>query len=518
MKLTWSQRIGLILFAVYGLTALFGPLIMTSSPYAIDGDRLMHPSYDYWLGTNAIGQNLFSQLVYGARTTLIIGITVAVISTFLSAALGLVAGYSKKLDPVLDGLANMLLVLPSLLLILIVASFTGGGTWQLILTLSLLTWPGYMKLIRASVLSLKEREFVRAAQLYRGKTGYILRRHLLPFLWPLIRTKFVVSFQAAVAMEASISFLGIGDPSTVSWGRMLQDAFSRTQTFVTDAWLWMILPPATAILMLIIALALIGEGKMTGHRFEAKIDRKPSRILPNKPQEPKADEKTSAISVRNMKVTYGEKTIVHPISFEVKQGSITSLVGESGSGKTTVARAVYGLLPDESVEGAIRLNGLPIYAAGDSGRMQRWIDAAYIFQDPRSSFNPIMTIGRQFFEAMRLHTTQTQKKAAAIAALEEVQLGAHVVNMYPHQLSGGMLSRAMIALALVNKPKVLIADEPTGALDPLVKREVFDLLVNKVKEHQMALLLITHDLPAARHISDQTIVLHAGKRLDEQTA
>ncbi|NHN32526.1 ATP-binding cassette domain-containing protein [Paenibacillus agricola] len=531
MKLTWSQRVGLLLFGIFVLVALFGPLV-TSSPFTIDADRLLPPSKQYWLGTNAIGQDNFSQLVHGARTTLYIGLMVTLISTFLSASLGLLAGYSKRLDPLLNGLANMLLVLPSLLLILIVASFTGGGTWQLILTLGLLTWPGYMKLIRASVLSLKEREFVRAAQLYNGKTGYILVHHLLPFIRPLVRTKFILSFRSAVAMEASLSFLGVGNPSTVSWGKMLQDAFSRTQTFITDAWLWMIVPPAVAILFVTIALALIGESKMTGNPFAARLNRKESRVVPEKEMEHKtgceepcvegvslgchlaaAGEQPSAIVVRDLKVTYGVKSIIYPISFEVKQGSITSLVGESGSGKTTMARTIYGLVPDESVDGTVMIDGHHIYMNGEPCTMQRWVDAAYIFQDPRNSFNPIMTIGQQFYETMRLQTSKEQKQAAAVAALVEVQLGAHVMSLYPHQLSGGMLSRALIALALVNKPKVLIADEPTGALDPIVKREVFDLLVSKVKEYHMTLLLITHDIPAALHISDNIIVLQDGVQI-----
>ncbi|MEK3726172.1 ATP-binding cassette domain-containing protein [Paenibacillus sp. FSL H8-0034] len=532
MKLTWSQRVGLLLFGIFVLVALFGPLV-TTSPFTIDADQLLPPSKQYWLGTNAIGQDIFSQLVHGARTTLYIGLMVTLISTFLSASLGLLAGYSKRLDPLLNGLSNMLLVLPSLLLILIVASFTGGGTWQLILTLGLLTWPGYMKLIRASVLSLKEREFVRAAQLYNGRTGYILVYHLLPFIWPLVRTKFILSFRSAVAMEASLSFLGVGNPSTVSWGKMLQDAFSRTQTFITDAWQWMIVPPAVAILFVTIALALIGESKMTGNPFAARLNRKDSRVVPEKEVEHTtgceescvekvslgchlevAGEQPSAIVVRDLKVTYGGKSIIYPISFEVKQGSITSLVGESGSGKTTMARTIYGLVPDEAVDGTVMLGGHHIYMNGVPCTMQRWIDAAYIFQDPRNSFNPIMTIGQQFYETMRLQTGKEQKQAAAVAALVEVQLGAHVMSLYPHQLSGGMLSRALIALALVNKPKVLIADEPTGALDPIVKREVFDLLVSKVKEYQMTLLLITHDIPAALHISDNIIVLQDGVQIE----
>ncbi|WDH83430.1 dipeptide/oligopeptide/nickel ABC transporter permease/ATP-binding protein [Paenibacillus urinalis] len=516
MKLTWSQKIGTVLFAVYVIIGIFGPLVIDISPHAIDGERLMPPSGEYWLGTNAIGQNLFSQLIYGARTTLIIGLTVALISTFLSAALGLMAGYSKRLDPFLNGLANMLLVLPSLLLILIVASFTGGGTWQLILTLSLLTWPGYMRLIRATVLSLKEREFVKAAQLYNGSSSYILRRHLLPFIWPLVRTKFIVSFQSAVAMEASLSFLGIGDPSTVSWGRMLQDAFSRTQTFLTDAWLWMVVPPAGALLIVIMALAMMGEGRPTRQGFAAKLNRPESRVIAAQAAKRGGEGQAAAISVQDLSVTYGDKTIVHPISFEVKEGSITSLVGESGSGKTTLARAVYGLVPDDSVTGSVQIGGHSIYAKDKVNTMQRWIDAAYIFQDPRSSFNPIMTIGQQFDETMKLQHSKEEKHSAAVAALKEVQLGEHVLSLYPHQLSGGMLARALIALAFVNKPKVLIADEPTGALDPLVKREVFDLLVTKVRENRMALLLITHDIPAAEHISDLIIVLHGGRAVEPQ--
>ncbi len=197
-KARWIGFAVLLLFAVAALT---GPLLVSSSPFEIDADRFLPPSAGHWLGTNSLGQDVFSGLVYGARTTLLVGLCVSLLSTLLSGLLGLIAGYSRRLDPVLNALANMLLVLPPLLLILIVASFTGGGTWQLILTLGLLTWPSFMRLIRASVLSLKEREFVRASRLFGGGTFYVLRHHLLPFLWPLLRTKFILSFRQAVTIE-----------------------------------------------------------------------------------------------------------------------------------------------------------------------------------------------------------------------------------------------------------------------------------------------------------------------------
>jgi len=530
MKLTWSQRVGILLFGAFVLIAIFGPMLTPYSPFAIDGERLLPPSKQNWLGTNSIGQDLFSQLIHGARTTLYIGMMVTTISTFLSVFLGMLAGYSRRLDPFINGFANMLLVLPSLLLILIVASFTGGGTWQLILTLGFLTWPGYMKLIRSSVLSLKEREFVKAAQLYKGGTWYVIRKHLLPFIGPLIRTKFTLSFRSAVAMEASLSFIGIGNPNTASWGKMLQEAFSRTQTFISDSWQWMILPPALAILFVTISLALIGESRMSGNRFAATLRRKQSRIIGTKEtqqalaayppvfesdyQAANVKQQDAAVAVHKLKVQYDGRTIIHPISFEVPQGTITALIGESGSGKTTIARAIYGLVPQHIVTGQVLIDGHPIYGEDEVHSMQRWVDAAYIFQDPRTSFDPIMTIGKQFYEAMLLQSTKQEKRKAAAAALKEVQLDEQVLERFPHELSGGMLSRALIALALINKPKVLIADEPTGALDPIVKREVFDLLVSKVREHQMTLLLITHDIPAAMHIADEIIVLHEGQQLE----
>ncbi|WP_232699672.1 ATP-binding cassette domain-containing protein [Brevibacillus daliensis] len=513
-----SQKIGFFILVIFVFIAIFGPMIATHTPFAIDGESMAAPSEVNWFGTNKLGQDLFSQFVYGARTTLLIGLAVALISTTLSAILGLLAGYSSKLDTLLNSIANMLMVLPSLLLILIVASFSGGGTWQLIWTLGLLTWPGYMRLIRASVLSLKEREFVKAAQLYQGNTFYIIRKHLLPFIWPLIKTKFIISFQAAVAMEASLSFLGIGDPNVPSWGKMLQDVFSQSSTLLTDSWKWTVVPPTLAILFVTTALALLGESKQDGTITTASLRRKKSKVLP--PVVCTAGEVASsgmsAISVKNLSVVYGDRTIIHPLSFEVTSGNVTALIGESGSGKTTMARTLYGLLPEETVTGEAYVAGKRIYRGEGQVTLQRWLDAAYIFQDPRSSFDPLLKIGKQFYEAMLLYHTPIEKREAAAQILREVQLDEAVLDCYPHELSGGMLGRALLALALVNKPSVLIADEPTSALDPIVKREVLDLLIKKVREHHMTLLLITHDLSMALHVADEILLLQDGHLVAEK--
>ncbi|WP_068536900.1 ATP-binding cassette domain-containing protein [Paenibacillus glacialis] len=510
----WSKVVGASTLALFMIVAILGPSMASFDPFALSGERFMVPSDEHWLGTNMLGQDVFSGLVHGARTTLFVGLFVSLLSTALSGILGLLSGYLKKLDLILNSLANMLLVLPSLLLILIVASFTGGGIWQLIFTLSLLTWPAYMRLIRASVFSLKEREFVKSAQMFQGSTLYILRKHLLPFIWPLLRTKFIMSFRQAVVMEASLSFIGIGDPNVPSWGKMLQQAFGSGETWMTNVWQWTVLPPAIGIVLVTVGLALLGE-KNDSHKKVLKASRNKLKTDVTMIDSKSSEWTTSAAIVGDqLSVTYGDRLIVHPMSFTVPIGNVTALIGESGSGKTTLAKALYGLLSEGAVQGEIYMNGKRMYGGEGKDRMQRWVDAAYIFQDPRTSFNPLLTIGKQFIEVIPGKQSPHDKRIRAAHALYEVQLDERVLDNYPHQLSGGMLSRALIALALINKPSILIADEPTGALDPIVKREILELLVSKVREYGMTLLLITHDMPAARHVANNIMVLEKGQLID----
>ncbi|WCR28725.1 dipeptide/oligopeptide/nickel ABC transporter permease/ATP-binding protein [Paenibacillus thiaminolyticus] len=506
-----TKMAGSVIIACFVIVALAGPLLTNTDPFAFDHDRLLAPSSANWLGTNALGQDVFSQLSYGARATLLIGLGVALLSTALSGGLGLAAGYVRKLDPLINGLANVLLVLPSLLLVLLAAAFTAGGVWQLIITLGLLTWPGYMRLIRASVLSLREREFVKASQLFHGTPFYILRKHLMPFIVPLLRTKFILSFRQAVTMEASLSFLGLGDPNQPTWGKMLEQAFHSNETWMTAAWQWTIMPPMLALLLVTIGLALVSEGEhQQGSSWLRSI--RPSRKVKLRRAEqrtsPSAHPGEPTVEVHDLSVVHQGRTILQPMSFAVRAGSITAIIGESGSGKTTLARAVYGLLPDEAMSGTVYIRG---GGSAEQG-LNRWVDAAFIAQDPRLSFHPLLTVGQQFMEAMK--GRGASKADAAEQAMREVQLPERLLDSYPHELSGGMLGRALIALALINRPALLIADEPTSALDPLVKREIFRLLIDKVRAHGMTLLLITHDVPAALRAADDVMIIKEGQLVE----
>ncbi|WP_139892492.1 ATP-binding cassette domain-containing protein [Bacillus sp. D386] len=478
----------LLCLAVVMLLAFFGPLLSPYSAMDYSGGLFEPPSSEHWLGTNRLGQDIFSQLLYGTRTSVLIGLCIALCSTVLSVLLGLAAGYLPKFDKFINGLANILLVLPNLLLILLVVAFTGSGVIQLVIILSLLSWPGYMRIIRSSVLTLKEREFVKASALFGGSSFYVLKSHILPQLQPIIKTKFVMTFQSAVLTEAGLAFLGLGDPNVISWGSMLNMAFTQTSIFLTGQWTWIVLPPVIMLLITSVSLAFLLEDKQ----------KKSSKTKKQKGTTPVTG-KSRDLYCHLEQVTYDETTIVENIEFTIKRGEIVSLIGPSGSGKTTIARALYGLLPAENWVGDVTYDGESVREKSFREK-HYWKTCSFIYQDARAAFNPVLKIKEQFLET-GISLAEAEK------SVEEVALNKNILDKYPHECSGGMLSRALIALSLVNKPAFVIADECTSALDPILKKEVVELLEEKVRSHGISLLFITHDLDVAYAISDRIFSL-----------
>ena len=213
--------------------------------------------------------------------------------------------------------------------------------------------------------------------------------------------------------------------------------------------------------------------------------------------------------------------IVEDISFDIRAGEFFALVGESGSGKTMIARAVMRLLPDEiiDIEGEVKLCGVDIARAREAV-MQRMRGSAVsmIFQEPMSSLNPLMTVGQQIGEAIDVHNSfpAAEKKARIRRILADVQFREpeRVAGQFPHELSGGMRQRVMIAMALVNRPKLLIADEPTTALDVTIQREVIEILAELSRDYGLAVLFISHDLSLVSQHAASTCVLYGGVMME----
>ena len=228
----------------------------------------------------------------------------------------------------------------------------------------------------------------------------------------------------------------------------------------------------------------------------------------------------SLLEVNNLSIHFGARRVVDNVSFTLEAGEKLALVGESGSGKTVTALSLLRLLEAARLTGDIRFDGRDVMTLAPAGlQALRGRDIAVIFQEPMTALNPIHTVGRQIAESLQLHKAMTAEDAAAgaIAALERVGIPEPAVRArsYPHQLSGGQRQRAMIAMALACNPRLLIADEPTTALDVAIRLQILDLIDKLCNESGMALLLITHDLNLVRRFSDRVAVMEKGRIVEQ---
>ncbi|MGP4056376.1 dipeptide/oligopeptide/nickel ABC transporter permease/ATP-binding protein [Mycobacterium sp. 4D054] len=518
---TRSRRlamVGLTLLGVLVFVALAAPLL---APYA-PGDRVARPfsapSAAHLLGTNDVGHDLLTELIYGARISLLIGIVAALAATVIGASIGLLAGYARGwVDTVLMRLVDVVLALPVLPLTIVIGVFAGPGLITQVIVISAVIWAGIARELRAQVLSLRERDHIQALRAMGAGAGHVLPRHILPAVAPLLVPQFVLATKSAILLEASLAFLGLGDVTAKSWGSTLSNAHSRN-AFLTDAWLWWVVPPGLAIAVTVLAFALLG------YAFEERArpslrDGLPSRSAPARAAGP-VDAEAPPLAIGNLTVTYqsdrGVVTAVDNLSLTVRAGELVGLVGESGSGKSTVTAAAIALLPPAATvtEGTVAVQGRDLATlTAEELRALRGDRIALVPQDAISALNPVRTVRSQLAEAVRAHrpVTRAAARARADELLDLVGLDPARGANYPHQFSGGMCQRVVIAMALINDPAVVVADEPTSGLDGVVQGEVLDLLDDIRRRLNLALLIVSHDLNVVGRIADRIAVMQAGR-------
>lgn len=251
---TATAGLGLVL--LIALVALFAPRLAPGSPLVGVGPALRPPSADHWLGTDDLGRDVLAGVVHGARVSLLVGLTVALVSTACGVLVGAVAGYAGRwVDDALMRFAELIQVLPRFFLAIIVATLFGGSLVNTVLLLGLTFWPSTARLLRAQLLSLREREFVIAARAIGAPGAKILTRHVLPNALPPVLVNASLQVGGAILIEAGLSFLGLGDRRFVSWGSMLNDA----QPFIQLAW-WMSVFPGLALLLAVVGVNLVADG------------------------------------------------------------------------------------------------------------------------------------------------------------------------------------------------------------------------------------------------------------------
>lgn len=255
---TW---LGLAILGFYSLVALGAPWIAPHDPATYLGGPLEYPSLRYILGTNDVGQDNLSNLIYGARVSLLVGLSSTVLSMGIATLVGTTSGYLDGwFDTVLMRFVDLMIVIPRLPLMIVLAAYAGAGLGTTILVIGLLSWPQPARVLRAQVLSLRSRAHVQAARLFGAGTPYIALRHLIPALGPILAAGFVAHAGQAVLMEASLAFLGLGDPSNKSWGLMIRHALNVKGFFFSNQWLWSVLPAALNLSLLLLGFTLVGMG------------------------------------------------------------------------------------------------------------------------------------------------------------------------------------------------------------------------------------------------------------------
>jgi peptide/nickel transport system permease protein len=249
---------GAVILLVIGLAAVLAPWTSPYDPWQYYA-TFQTPSGLHLLGTNDIGQDILSELLYAGRTSLLVGALSALLAMALGVTIGILAGFRRGIiDELLMGFTDVILVIPALPLIILVSVYLGASIWNTILIIGLVLWPGTARVVRSQALSVRESGYIESARMMGAGSGWLIWKHVFPNILPLILAKFVLTLAAAMLMEASVSFLGLGDPSQKSWGTMLHYAYSRGG-FFRNLW-WWYLPPGLCISLSILAMTLISFG------------------------------------------------------------------------------------------------------------------------------------------------------------------------------------------------------------------------------------------------------------------
>lgn len=510
------------------LVAVLAPLLAPHDPNFVDlAITKAPPSAAHPLGGDSAGRDVLSRLIWGTQSTLWGAFVTIVVAIVVGVPAGLAAGYyGRTFDRAATWVSDALQAVPGMIILLIVAAGTRNDFTVLMATLGVFMAPGYFRLTRSTVLAVRNEPYVDAARVSGLGDVRILSRHIVKAVYAPVIIQTALTAGLAMGMQAGLQFLGIGGAKTPGWGAMMNEGF-RTMLTSPLLLLW----PSLALGITIAALAVLGStlADVVSVKTPVARRRRRSRATAAEPAAVTlstgavAHKSTdSAVQITNLHVSYatpdgGEVEVVHGITLDVAPGEVLGIVGESGSGKSQTVFSILDLLPAGGTcsADAIWIGGKDVTRLGHRDR-QRLLghEVGYIPQEPMSNLDPSFTIGHQLTEPLRaVHKlSRSAARARALEMLEKVGIvdPPRVMKSYPHQLSGGMAQRVLIAGAIAGKPSVLVADEPTTALDVTVQAEVLELLRELQQEYRMALVIVTHNFGVVADICDRVVVMRDG--------
>ncbi|TYB41870.1 dipeptide/oligopeptide/nickel ABC transporter permease/ATP-binding protein [Actinomadura chibensis] len=531
-----ASRIALGALLVIVLAALAAPLIARHDPLAT-GLASRPPSGEHWFGTDRVGRDVFARVLYGARWSLAIGLGATLLALAAGALLGALAATAHRVvDEVVMRCLDVVMAFPAVALAAVLVTAFGTSLPVLICTIAFLYVPQIARVVRANVLSQYGEDYVAAERVIGAGAWHILRRHVVVNCAAPILVFCTIVVANAIVFEASLSFIGAGvqDPDP-SWGSVI--AYGKSLV-LAGGW-WATFFPGLFILVTVLVLNVLSEGVSDVWAAPAaRPGAEPAALpdaTPGGPPAPAAPPPAAAglreagrrlaararplpdgeplLRVENLAIgfpdRYGDLDVVDGVSLDVRPGEVVGLVGESGCGKSLTSLAIMGLEPRGArIGGRLLFDGRDLRAL--PARERRRLlghDMAMIYQDALSSLNPAMTIRAQLRQLTRRGGTRTPAELLGLVGLDP----ARTLRSYPHELSGGQRQRVLIAMALSRDPRLVVADEPTTALDVTVQAAVMRLLLRLRAELGFALILVSHDLALVADVTDRVVVMYGGQ-------
>ncbi|MFE7836418.1 dipeptide/oligopeptide/nickel ABC transporter permease/ATP-binding protein [Streptomyces sp. NPDC057474] len=536
-RLPLLSRIAVCFLAVVVLTAFLAPWLAPHDP--LDQQALVGgtgaPSADHWMGQDSLGRDILSRLMYGARWSLAIGLGATGLALVVGAVVGAVAATSRKaVDETLMRCLDVVMAFPGIALAAVLVAVFGGGITVLICAIAFLFTPPVARVVRANVLDQYGEDYVTAERVIGARTPHIVIRHVAINCAAPVLVFCTVQVAEAIVFEASLSFIGAGvRPPDPSWGSVIADGKNMV---LTGGW-WATVFPGLLMLITVLSLNILSEGVSDAWAAPAARDVEPRAEEDRlETPEPGGGEVTElpglteaavrlrsrarplpegqpVLSVENLAIGFDQRhrgvDIVDGISFEVRPGEVLGLVGESGCGKSLTALTVMGLEPKGArVRGQVRFDQRQL--VGEPMRVRRRLlghEMAMIYQDALSSLNPAMTIRAQLKQVVRRGGKRSAPELLRMVGLDPDR----TLRSYPHELSGGQRQRVLIAMALSRTPRLIVADEPTTALDVTVQAQIIELLLRLREELGFALILVSHDLALIADVTDRVVVMYGGQ-------
>ncbi|KUM35179.1 dipeptide/oligopeptide/nickel ABC transporter permease/ATP-binding protein [Arthrobacter sp. EpRS71] len=537
----------LVILLTITVLAILAPVIAPfEENFANISKTLAAPDSVNIMGTDSAGRDTWSRLLFGAQLTLLSALLCAGVAIAIGLPAGLIAGYyAGKFEAVSNWVVSILMSLPGLIVLLTIRAAFGPSVWISMIAFGVLISPSYFRLTRTAVQSVRNELYVDAARVSGLSDLSIIARHI----FSVVRAPIIIQTAAiagvAIAIQSGLEFLGLGDPTKATWGVMLSEGFKNV--YLTPI---LLLWPALAMALTIGGLVLLGNAIRDALEDGEKIKHRKKRALASAdsttPDPAKARQSRKSVAavdagtehhlvkVTNLGVGYPQadgsiKKVVDDVSFHVDRGEILGIVGESGSGKSQTAFSILGLLPDNAriVGGSIQFDGNYTVAPGDDRVSQERLSKlrgkriSYIPQEPMSNLDPAFTIGYQLVTPMVrvLGISKAEARQRALKLLTDVGIinPERTFEAYPHEVSGGMAQRVLIAGAISCEPDLVIADEPTTALDVTVQADVLDLLRELQQRLNIGVILVTHNFGVVADLCDRVAVMQNGRLVEEGT-